>query len=207
MKVVIVDDEKLVVTALKTILEAGGIEVTGVGTCGKEAIALYDRLHPDVLLMDIRMMDLTGLDAAEEILKKHETAKILFLTTFADDAYIMKALTIGAKGYLLKQDFESIIPALVSVHLGQSIFGGEISSKLPFMMNRNEDLCGQYDLSEREQSVLTLVAEGLSNREIAERLYLSDGTVRNYISGMLEKLSLRDRTQLAIFYYRNIKNR
>lgn len=203
MKIVIVDNDKLVCSALKTIVEAGGIDVAAIGTCGHEAIELYEKLHPDILLMDIRMNDMTGLDAAEEILSRHPDAKILFLTTFADDEYIVTALNIGAKGYLLKQDFESIVPALTSVSFGQSIFGDEIISKLPGMMTYKAKSPDEHVLSEREMSILSLIAEGLSNKEISAKLYLSEGTVRNYISTMLEKLCLRDRTQLAIFYYKN----
>lgn len=203
MRIIIVDDDKLVCSALRTIVEAGGIEVAAVGYSGRDAIALYAKFHPDIVLMDIRMKDMTGLDAAEEILNRHGTAKILFLTTFADDEYIIKALQLGAKGYLLKQDFESIVPALTSAGLGQSIFGDEIISKIPGMMSTDHNKGGDFDLSDREQSILVLVAEGLSNKEIAARLYLSEGTVRNYVSAMLEKLGVRDRTQLAIFYYKN----
>ena len=101
MKIVIVDDDILVSSALKTILEAGGeVEVTGTGQDGKDAVRLYDELLPDVLLMDIRMKDMNGLDAAEQILKRHTDAKILLLTTFSDDEYIVKALKYGVKGYL-----------------------------------------------------------------------------------------------------------
>ncbi|NLL39604.1 MAG: response regulator transcription factor [Clostridiales bacterium] len=203
MRIVIVDDDKLVCAALTTIVQAGGIDVVGVGTSGRDAISLYEKHHPDILLMDIRMKDMTGLDAAEDILSRHPDAKILFLTTFSDDEYIIKALNIGAKGYLLKQDFESIVPALTSVSLGQSIFGDKIVSKLPGMMSHGSKSPDEYGLNEREMSILSLIAEGLSNREISSRLYLSEGTVRNYISSMLDKLSLRDRTQLAIFYYKN----
>ena len=103
MKIVIVDDDILVSSALKTILEAGGeVEVTGTGQDGKDAVRLYDELLPDVLLMDIRMKDMNGLDAAEQILKRHTDAKILLLTTFSDDEYIVKALKYGVKGYLIK---------------------------------------------------------------------------------------------------------
>jgi DNA-binding NarL/FixJ family response regulator len=203
MKIIIVDDDKLVCTALKTIVEAGGIEVAGVGCSGLEAISLYKKIHPDILLMDIRMKEMNGLEAGQQILDRDKEAKILFLTTFADDEYIVKALKMGAKGYLLKQDFDSIVPALTSVSLGQSIFGDEIVSKIPQMMSRDKSAAGLQGLSPREQSVLTLVAEGLSNKEIAAQLYLSEGTVRNYISAMLEKLGVRDRTQLAIYYYKN----
>lgn len=205
MRVLVVDDDKLVAISLKTILEADGtITVVGMGHSGEEAIGLYREHQPDVLLMDIRMEGMTGLEAAECILKEFEAAKILFLTTFSDDEYIVKALNIGAKGYLLKQDFEGIVPALKAVDGGQSVFGGEIVGKIPVLMQgKGEVDYAQYDISEKEQGIIELVAEGLSNREIAEKLYLSEGTVRNYISTILEKLQLRDRTQLAVFYYKN----
>lgn len=206
MKVVIVDDDQLVAISLKTILEADdAIEVQATGYNGKEAIELYRRLLPDVLLMDIRMETMSGLTAAEQILEKFPDAKILFLTTFSDDEYIVRALSIGAKGYILKQDFEGIVPALKAVYGGQSVFGGEIVGKLPVLMQPKEEFdYSQYDISEKEQGIIELVAEGLSNKEIAERLFLSEGTVRNYISVVLEKLGLRDRTQLAVFYYKNL---
>lgn len=205
MKVLVVDDDKLVAISLKTILEAdASIRVIGMGHSGEEAIELYREHQPDVLLMDIRMTGMTGLDAAECILKEFQAAKILFLTTFSDDEYIVKALNIGAKGYLLKQDFEGIVPALRAVDGGQSVFGGEIVGKIPVLMQgKGEFDYAQYDISEKEQGIIELVAEGLSNREIAENLYLSEGTVRNYISTILEKLQLRDRTQLAVFYYKH----
>ena len=130
MKIVIVDDDILVSSALKTILEAGGeVEVTGTGQDGKDAVRLYDELLPDVLLMDIRMKDMNGLDAAEQILKRHTDAKILLLTTFSDDAYIVKALKYGVKGYLIKQDYGSILPALQAVQMNQTVFGTEIMSR------------------------------------------------------------------------------
>lgn len=205
MKVLVVDDDKLVAISLKTILEAdASIRVIGMGHSGEEAIELYREHQPDVLLMDIRMTGMTGLDAAECILTEFQAAKILFLTTFSDDEYIVKALNIGAKGYLLKQDFEGIVPALRAVDGGQSVFGGEIVGKIPVLMQgKGEFDYAQYDISEKEQGIIELVAEGLSNREIAENLYLSEGTVRNYISTILEKLQLRDRTQLAVFYYKH----
>lgn len=205
MQILIVDDDKLVCASLKTILEAdGAITVAGTGNSGQEAILLYRRLRPDVLLMDIRMDGMTGLAAGEEILKEFPQARILFLTTFLDDEYIVKALKMGAKGYILKQKFESIVPAIKAVHLGQSVFGDEIVTKLPGLLQADEVFCyADYDISEKELELISLVANGLSNREIAQALYLSEGTVRNYLSGILEKLSLRDRTQLAIFYYQH----
>ena len=208
MRVVVVDDDQLVAISLKTILEAdASIEVAETGYSGREAIALYKKYEPDVLLMDIRMEEINGLEAAEAILKEYPNARILILTTFSDDEYIVKALSIGAKGYILKQDFEGIVPALKAVYGGQSVFGGEIVGKLPVLMQSKDEFhYSQYDINEKEQEVIEQVAmgKGLSNKEIAEKLFLSEGTVRNYISVILEKLALRDRTQLAVFYYKNI---
>lgn len=205
MKVLIVDDDKLVSNSLKTILEADGeIEVAGTGNSGKEAITLYGTLHPDVLLMDIRMDGMTGLEVAEILLKQDSAAKILFLTTFSDDDYIVRALQIGAKGYILKQNFESIVPSVKTVFIGQRVFGDEIITRIPPLLSENgKPDFSKFGLSDKEIEILSQVANGLSNREIAEKLFLSEGTVRNYISVILEKLKLRDRTQLAIFYYRN----
>lgn len=202
MKVVVVDDDQLVAISLKTILESDSqVTVAATGNDGKDAVALYESEHPDVLLLDIQMKEMSGLEAAEQILEKDSAAKILFLTTFSDDEYIIKALNLGAKGYILKQDFEGLLPALLAVEQGQSVFGGEVVNKLPVLMQtKNSFDYSGYDIGEKEQEIIALVGAGKSNREIAEELFLSEGTVRNYISQILEKLSLRDRTQLAVFY-------
>lgn len=202
MKVVVVDDDQLVAISLKTILESDPqVTVAATGNDGKDAVALYESEHPDVLLLDIQMKEMSGLEAAEQILEKDPAAKILFLTTFSDDEYIIKALNLGAKGYILKQDFEGLLPALLAVEQGQSVFGGEVVNKLPVLIQtKNSFDYSGYDIGEKEQEIIALVGAGKSNREIAEELFLSEGTVRNYISQILEKLSLRDRTQLAVFY-------
>lgn len=207
MNILIIDDDKLVALSLKTILESTGrITVIAMGENGEDAIRLFEEHKPDVLLMDIRMDKMTGLEAGEVILKKFPTAKILYLTTFSDDEYIVKALNIGAKGYILKQDFEGIAPALEAVMGGQNVFGEKVISKLPVLMNNKPKFdYTEYDINEKEQEIIKLIAEGLSNKEIASELFLSEGTIRNYLSEILEKLSLRDRTQLAVFYYTNIK--
>ena len=206
MKIVVVDDDRLVCQSLKTIIEAEDqIEVVGLGHNGEEAIALYRQLKPDVLLMDIRMDVMTGLEAAGTILDGDKEAKILFLTTFLDDEYIIKALKLGAKGYIIKQNFESIVPSLRAVQTGQSVFGQDIVTKIPGLLNSGEQNDqNSFDLSDKEREIIDLVAQGLSNREMANSLYLSEGTVRNRISVILEKLALRDRTQLAIFFYKNL---
>jgi DNA-binding NarL/FixJ family response regulator len=205
MNVVVVDDDKLVALSLKTIIEAGeGMRVTGAGHSGSDALVLYDSLRPDVLLMDIRMDGMTGLEAGEAILQSHPQAKILFLTTFADDEYIVRALKMGAKGYILKQNFESIVPALKAVHAGQSVFGEDVMAKIPSLIAEGgrADI-SSYGLTEKEEAIIELIAEGLSNREIAGKLFLGEGTVRNSISVILEKLNLKGRTQIAIFFYKN----
>ena len=208
MTILLVDDDPIVVLSLKTILEADAdITVIATGSNGHEAIKLYHEHRPDLLLMDIRMPDLGGLEAAEQILSAFSEAKILFLTTFSDDEYIIKALRIGAKGYLLKQHFERIVPSIKTVLLGQNVYGDEIMTRLPEMLIKNAKTTptNHLGLSEKEVQIVEKVSEGLSNKEISDTLYLSEGTVRNYISIILEKLGLRDRTQLAIFYYQNMK--
>ena len=206
MNIVIVDDDRFVSGALKTILEVSEeITVDAVGEDGAEAVALYRRHRPDVLLMDIRMKEMSGLEAAEKILEEFPDAKILLLTTLSDDDYIVRALRLGAKGYLLKQDYASILPALQAVDSGQTVFGREVVSKLPNLIHPQKESYDYRarDISPRELEIIRLIAEGLSNREIASELFLSEGTVRNYLSSILDKLSLRDRTQVAVFYYQH----
>ena len=205
MRVLIIDDDFFITTALKTILEADSeIQVCGSGKNRKEAVSLYDSLHPDILLMDIRMEEMDGLAASAEILARDPQAKILLRTTFLDDEYIIRALKLGARGYLLKQNYNSIIPALKAVFSGQTVYGNEITAKLPNLLTGQKTFPWEtYHIGPRELEVIALVAQGMSNKEIARSLYLSEGTVRNYLSAILDKLNLRDRTQLAVFYLKH----
>ena len=205
MRIVLIDDDQLVCMSLKMILEADSdITVAAVGNDGAEALPLYKEHNPDVLLMDIRMKGMNGTDALAELIKVFPDAKVLFLTTFVDDEYIVKALELGAKGYIVKQNYENIVPALKAVHSGQNVYGTEVMEKIPELMKSGDSFdYSTYDISEKEYEIITLVADGLSNKEIASNLYLSEGTVRNYLSSILEKLQLRDRTQLAVFYYQH----
>lgn len=205
MNIIVVDDDRLVAISLKTILEASGeVTVLEIGSSGEEAIELYEKHKPDILLMDIRMGGMTGIEAGEEILGKHSDAKILYLTTFSDDEYIVRALQIGTKGYILKQNFECIVPALRTVMEGQTVFGDDVINRLPSLMQKKSGIdYEKFGINDKEKEIIELIAEGLSNKEIASELFLSEGTVRNYLSSVLEKLDLRDRTQLAIFYYNN----
>ena len=205
MRIVLIDDDQLVCMSLKMILEADSdITVEAVGNDGSDAVPLYKEHNPDVLLMDIRMKGMNGTDALAELIKVYPDAKVLFLTTFVDDEYIVKALELGAKGYIVKQNYENIVPALKAVYSGQNVYGTEVMEKIPELMKSGDSFdYSSYDISDKEYEIITLVADGLSNKEIATNLYLSEGTIRNYLSSILEKLELRDRTQLAVFYYQH----
>lgn len=198
MNIIIIDDDPLVVESLKTIINANNINILAVGYNGQEAVELYDKHRPDLILMDIRMEKMNGIDATKKILEIDSNAKILLITTFQDEEYIASALNLGCKGYILKQNIKGIIPAINAVYSGNMVFDSKIVSNIKGYTRKNLDV----NLTDREYEILLLVAEGLNNREIAERLYLSEGTIRNYISNMLDKLELRDRTQLAIYYYK-----
>jgi len=206
MKITITDDDAIVVMSLKTILETTGeVQVLATGQNGQEAVQMFEQFQPEITLIDIQMPVMDGLEAAAAILKKDPQAKVLFLTTFTHNDYIVKALNIGSKGYILKQDFANILPALRAVHAGQSVFGNDIVSRLSHLMQEEGAPFeyAEHGISEKEEEIIQLVAEGLNNQEISEKLHLSAGTVRNYISTILEKLDLRDRTQLVVFHYQN----
>ena len=159
---------------------------------------------------------MTGLEAGETILSEFPDAKLLFLTTFNDDEYIVKALSIGAKGYIIKQDFDSIVPSLKAVNSGQSVFGNEITEKLPNILipghnDESVDKTSSFDyeafgLTNQEYEIIRSIADGLSNKEIADKLFLSEGTVRNYISSILSETlnKIHMKYSLWIFIFNNI---
>lgn len=205
MRIIIIDDDQLVCTSLKMILEQeDDITVCATGLDGTDALPLFREYKPDILLMDIQMKRVNGTDALKGLLAEYPDANVIFLTTFVDDAYIMDALKYGAKGYIVKQNYDSILPALQAVLSGQNVFGSEVMEKIPSLIRQDTTFdYSQYGLTEKEFEIISLIADGLSNKEIASALYLSDGTLRNYISTILDKLGLRDRTQLAVFFYQN----
>ncbi len=205
MKIVVVDDDAVVAASMKTILSTDvDMEVAGLGYDGTDAVKLYRELEPDILLMDIQMQQMSGLEAASQIIGEFPQARVILLTTFLDDEYIKEALRVGAKGYILKQDFAGVIPAIHAVYSGQNVFGDRIVDILPKILEEKDTSAYEKNgITDKEYEIIQLVAEGLSNKEIADRLCLSDGTVRNYISLVLDKLELRDRTQLAVFYYKH----
>lgn len=197
MKILMVDDDLLVLNALSTILGKSGYEIVLATTDSKKAIETYKENKIDVVILDIRMKDVNGVDVAIEILDFDKDAKIMLLTTFNDRDDIIRALNKGVLGVILKDNVASIIPAIESVSLGNKILDNELNLKNLFNTTKKD-----FDLlTQKEIEILEQIAKGLSNKEISEKLFLSEGTVRNYISGILEKLDLRDRTQLAIYYY------
>lgn len=201
MKILLVDDDKLITLALTTIIESDpNMQVVATGHSADEAVRLYQQHNPDVALLDIRMGERTGLDATSEILQTDPQARIVFLTTFSDPEYIREALRLGSRGYLLKTDYENLLPAIRAVYAGQSVYGKEITDRLPQLLTESSPRGLDSSLTEKERDIMEAVARGLNNKEIAEEQHLSEGTVRNYISLILDKLSLRDRTQLAIYY-------
>jgi DNA-binding NarL/FixJ family response regulator len=205
MRVAIVDDDPIVCSSLSTILMQGGeAEVIWTAYDGVDAVDRYRHMPPDVLLMDVQMSGGNGLDAARSILGEDDGARILFLTTFADKSYIEQALSIGGKGYLIKQDVSSVLPALQAVMAGQVVLGAQALSQLPIegvrpsASGHHEEPGRLSALSCREREIAALVAQGLDNHDIAARLFLSEGTIRNRISNILAKLGMSNRTQLAI---------
>ena len=197
MKILMVDDDLLVLNALSTILGKSGYEIVLATTDSKKAIETYKENKIDVVILDIRMKDVNGVDVAIEILDFDKDAKIMLLTTFNDRDDIIRALNKGVLGVILKDNVASLIPAIESVSLGNKILDNELNLKNLFNTTKK-----YFELlTQKEIEILEQIAKGLSNKEISEKLFLSEGTVRNYISGILEKLELRDRTQLAIYYY------
>lgn len=206
MKVIIVDDDALIRDGLKILLELeGDFEVIGTACNGQEAFELCRKEKPDLVLMDIRMPKMDGVLGTKLIKSYFSDIKVVILTTFKDDEYIMEAMKCGAEGYILKnQSSDSIIESLRAVGKGNIVLEKEVADTLSTMLRSDKKANAQdFDISQREFEVLKLVGDGLSNKEIAARLFLSEGTTRNYVTSLLEKLDLRDRTQLAIFYIRN----
>lgn len=197
MKILMVDDDLLVLNALSTILGKSGFEIVLATTDSKKAVETYKESEIDVVILDIRMKEVNGVDVAIEILEYDKDAKIMLLTTFNDRDDIIRALNKGILGVILKDNVASLIPAIESVSLGNKILDNELNLKNLFNTTKKDFNL----LTQKEIEILEQIAKGLSNKEISEKLFLSEGTVRNYISGILEKLELRDRTQLAIYYY------
>lgn len=207
IKVLLVDDQSLIRQGLKALLELeADLEIVGEAENGQMAVNLIEELQPDVVLMDMRMPIMDGVAATREIHKRFSNIKILVLTTFDDDEYVKAALQNGAMGYLLKDTpSEELAEAIRAVDKGYTQLGPGIVQKLLTQFPSLEATQSPpippslAELTPREKEVLRLIAQGASNREIAKQLYISEGTVKNHVTNMLNRLNLRDRTQAAIF--------
>jgi len=213
IRVMIVDDQQLLCEGLKTILDMEpDLEVVGMARHGHEALSLADRLAPDVVLMDIRMPRMDGVECTRRLLERHPGIHVLILTTYDDDEYVFEALKAGASGYLLKDlPASDLIKAVRSVMEGDTLISPSVASKVVSEFARmardrrssQTSSPGDVGLTARELEVLRLVATGASNREIAETLFITEGTVKNHLSNILAKLGARDRTQAAVYAWKH----
>jgi DNA-binding NarL/FixJ family response regulator len=209
IKVLIADDQELIRQSLKIILRSReNLEVVDAVADGQEVIRSIRKNPPDVVLMDIRMAHMDGVQCTKIIKENYPQIKIIILTTFDDDEYVYNALKYGASGYLLKGvSMDELVNAIETVHSGRAMINPDIAAKVVRLFSEmaRADYAiqvgskGVEELNHTEWKIIREVEHGASNKEIAEKLNLSDGTVRNYLSSVLNKLGLRDRTQLAIW--------
>lgn len=209
IKVLVADDQELIRQSLQIVLNSKeGIEVTDVAADGQQVIRCIRKQKPDVVLMDIRMPKMDGVQCTKIIKENYPQIKIIILTTFDDDEYVYNALKFGASGYLLKGvSMDELENAVKTVYSGRAMINPDIATKVLRLFSRMAQADytipvgnkGVEELTKAEWRIIQQVATGASNKEIAEELRLSDGTVRNYLSTILNKLDLRDRTQLAIW--------
>ena len=207
IRVVLADDQELVREGLRMMLDADpGIEVVGEASDGKQALDAARRLDPDVLLMDVRMPELDGIEATARLVRSGARTRVLVVTTFDLDEYVYRALKAGASGFLLKDATrEQLVGAVRTVAAGEALLAPAVTRRLI------EDFCrgpepgsvpdAARTLSERELDVLRLLARGLSNAEVAAELFLSEATVKSHVARLLQKLGLRDRVQTVVFAY------
>lgn len=209
VKVLIADDQELIRQSLKIVLGTDSeIEITDSVGDGTDVLKSLEKNVPDVILMDVRMPKMDGTVCTKEVKKKYPDVKIIILTTFDDDDFIYSALKYGASGYILKGiSMEGLKQAIMTVHRGGSMINPDIATKVVRLFSQmaqsdfaiEVDEKGSDELTKSEKIIIQRVGQGLSNKEIAGKLYLSEGTDRNNISRILSKLGLRDRTQLAIW--------
>jgi DNA-binding NarL/FixJ family response regulator len=206
IRVLVADDQSMVRAGFRMLLTGEqDIEVVAEASNGREAVAMAERFNPAVVLMDIRMPEIDGLEATRRILAANHAARILILTTFGLDEYVYEALRAGASGFVLKDDpAEQLIAAVRTVAAGNALLSPAITKRVIRQFTRiarpapPKELC---ELTEREHEILRLIATGLSNAEIGRELYISETTVKTHVTHILQKLGLRDRVQAVVLVY------
>lgn len=199
IKVLICDDDSLIRESLKLLLPLkADIEIVGVAEDGEEAINICTKENVDVALLDIRMPKVSGVEAVKKIVSKSNT-KCLILTTFDEEDYINEAIEYGAKGYILKSSTpEQIAQSITSVYNNTIVMNENVLNK--FQGKSNQTQFNKYEFTEREKDIIIAISEGLSNKEISKKLFISEGTIRNYITIILDKTNLEHRTAIAVNY-------
>ncbi|MFZ5814504.1 MAG: response regulator transcription factor [Bacillota bacterium] len=202
LRVLVVDDHEVVRLGLVTLLKRHpGFEVVGEAGSAREALELVARHLPDVVVMDVRMPEISGIEACREIVAAHAQVRVIMLTSYADDAAAVSAVMAGAAGFMLKQvSGPELIRAIETVGRGGSLLDPMLASRvLSEMRARASQRSGEDELTEQERNVLYLIGEGKTNREIAATLFLSEKTVRNYVSNILQKMGFVNRSQIAAY--------
>jgi DNA-binding NarL/FixJ family response regulator len=203
-RIVLVDDHELVRIGLKSLLERHPqFDVVGEAGSAREALEQVESLKPDVVVMDIRLPGTSGIDACEQIVNQFPETKVLMLTSYAEDEMLFSAIRAGASGYVLKQiGSEDLVKAIESVGRGEALLDPAVTQRVFQEVRRavkEEEASAFSHLSQQEKHVLLLVSEGKTNREIAKNLFLGEGTVRNYVSSILSKLSVNNRAEAAAY--------
>lgn len=199
-KVILVDDEPLLLESLEIILSMNGMEITGMAHDGSEALSLLMDRQCDIALVDLNMKGMGGIELIEKIKKAYHNIKILVLTTFYDDEYITKAIANGADGYLLKDSGKmAILGAIEQIMQGRNVIDSKVMQRIALLMNSKSENQSIYEnFTDREKEICSLLAKGFTNKQIAEELYISEGTVKNYISSIYDKTGIHDRAKLIV---------
>lgn len=200
-KILLVDDETLLLDSLEIILSMNGMEIVGKAQDGNEALALLQHTECELALVDLNMKGMGGIELIGKLKVQYPQVKILVLTTFYDDENITRAIANGADGYLLKDSGkEAILGAIEQIRNGRNVIDHKVMMRLAALMGAKEPQAEVLasDMTEREKEICTLLAEGFTNRQIAEQLYISEGTVKNYISSIYDKTGIHDRAKLIV---------
>lgn len=199
-KILLVDDEPLLLESLEIILSYNNYEIIGKAHDGKEALEILEKNKSNIALVDLNMKGMGGIELIKKMKEKYPDIKTLVLTTFYDDKYITEAISNGADGYLLKDSGkDAILGAIKQLQGGQNVIDSKVMQRLAFIMsNRIQDTSLLDGLTDREKEICSLLTKGLTNRQIADTLYISEGTVKNYISCIYDKTGIHDRAQLIV---------